>query len=145
MESAALATSPPLSGMDLHSSFDILGQAKDPANKPEARVTAVSGDYARALGTPIVSGRPIGNGDALTSPFVAVVNEVLVKKYFAGKDALGKQINLGGKDTGMIKPYTIVGVLADQVDSSVGGAVQPLVRFCPSSRFRRRRCFTRRC
>ncbi len=127
VESAALATSPPLSGMDLHSSFDILGQAKDPANKPEARVTAVSGDYARALGTPIVSGRPIGNGDALTSPFVAVVNEVLVKKYFAGKDALGKQINLGGKDTGMIKPYTIVGVLADQVDSSVGGAVQPLV------------------
>ena len=30
VESAALATSPPLSGMDLHSSFDILGQPKIP-------------------------------------------------------------------------------------------------------------------
>ena len=43
---------------------------------------------------------------------MVVVNEAVVKKYFAGKDPLGKQINLGGKDTGMIKPYTIVGVLA---------------------------------
>jgi putative ABC transport system permease protein len=127
VESAALATSPPLSGMDLHSSFDILGQPKDPANKPQARVTAVSGDYARTLGTPIVSGRMIAESDALKAPFVAVVNEALVKKYFPGKDPLGKQINLGGKNTGMIEPYTIVGVLSNQVDSSVGGAVQPLV------------------
>jgi len=69
----------------------------------------------------------INDSDALTKPFVAVVNETLAKQYFAGKEPLGKQINLGGKDTGMLKPYTIVGVLADQVDSSVGGAIQPLV------------------
>ncbi|MGC2612794.1 MAG: ABC transporter permease, partial [Terracidiphilus sp.] len=127
MESAALATSPPLSGMNLGSSFDILGQPTDSSNKPEARVTAVSGDYARVLGTPIVRGRMIGEGDALTTPFVAVVNETLVKKYFAGKDPLGKQINLGGKDTGMIKPFTIVGVLGNQVDTTVGGEIQPLI------------------
>jgi predicted permease len=127
VESAAMATSPPLSGMNLGSSFDILGQPTDNANKPEARVTAVSGDYARVLGTPIVRGRMIGDGDALTTPFVAVVNETLVKKFFAGKDPLGKQINLGGKDTGMIKPFTIVGVLGDQVDTTVGGDVQPLI------------------
>ena len=127
VESAALATSPPLSGMDLHSSFEILGQPLDRTKGPNARVTAVSGDYARVLGTPIVRGRMIGDGDALTTPFVAVVNETLVKKFFAGKDPLGKQINLGGKDTGMIKPFTIVGVLGDQVDSTVGGEVQPLV------------------
>jgi putative ABC transport system permease protein len=127
VESAALATSPPLSGMNLGSSFDILGQPTDSSNKPEARVTAVSGDYARVLGTPVARGRMIADGDALTTPFVAVVNETLVKKYFSGKDPLGKQINLGGKDTGMIKPFTIVGVLGDQVDTTVGGEVQPLV------------------
>ena len=42
-------------------------------------------------------------------------------------EPLGKQINLGGKDTGMIKPYTIVGVLGDQVGKSVGGCVEPTV------------------
>ena len=127
VQSAAIATAPPLSGMDMHSSFEILGQPADPKNHPEARVSSVSGDYARTLGTPIVQGRMISDSDTLSTPFVAVVNESLVKKYFAGKDPLGKQINLGGKDTGMIKPYAIVGVLADQVDSSVGGSIQPLV------------------
>jgi predicted permease len=127
VEAAAMATSPPLSGMDLHSSFEILGQPSDRSHHPEARVSAVSGDYARAMGTPIVRGRMVNDSDTLRTPFVAVVNEALAKKYFAGKEPLGKQINLGGKDTGMLKPYTLVGVLADQVDSNVGGSIQPLV------------------
>jgi predicted permease len=127
VESATLATSPPLSGMDIGSSFEILNAPKNEANKPGARVTAVSGDYARTLGTPIVRGRAITDSDVAAAPFVAVVNEALVKKYFAGQNPLGKQINLGGKDTGMVKPFTIVGVLGDQVDRTVGGDAQPLI------------------
>jgi predicted permease len=127
VQSAALMTSPPLSGMNLGSNFEIVGQPKNPASPPQAGVSAVSSDYARTMRTPVINGRMIGDSDTLTAPFVAVVNEALVKKYFAGKDPLGKQINLGGKDTGMLKPYTIVGVLGDQVHSSVGGEVQPLV------------------
>jgi predicted permease len=127
VESAALATAPPLSGMEMHSSFEIVGKPTDGSNHPETRVTAVSGDYARVLGTPVVQGRMIGESDTLTAPFVIAVNEALVKKYFPHNDPLGKQINLGGKDTGMLKPYTIVGVLADQVDSKVGGEVFPLI------------------
>ncbi len=127
VESAALATSPPLGGTYINSSFDILGQPKDPANKPEARVNAVSGDYARTLGTPVIRGRMIGDGDVSTAPFVVAINESLARKYFVGQDPIGKQVNLGGKDTGMIKPYTIVGVLGDQVDRSIGGDVQPLI------------------
>jgi predicted permease len=126
-ESAALVTSPPLSGMDIGSSFEIINQPTDPANKPNARVTAVSGEYAMALGTPIVRGRMITDADVASTPFVVVVNEALVRKYFAGKDPLGKQINLGGKDRGMVKPFEIVGVLGDQVDRSVGGDVQPFI------------------
>ncbi len=127
VQSAAIATAAPLSGMDMHSSMEITGQPVDPKNRPEARVSAVTGDYARTLGTPIVKGRMISDSDTSTTPFVVVVNESMAKKYFAGTDPLGRQINLGGKDTGMIKPYTIVGVLADQVDSNVGGTIQPLV------------------
>ena len=37
------------------------------------------------------------------------------------------QIELGGKDTGMLKPYTIVGVLGDQADHNVGAEVQPFL------------------
>lgn len=127
VENASLATAPPLAGMDMGSSFEILGQARDPNHRPGARVTAVSGDYARTLSTPIVRGRPISDDDVAASPFVVVINEALARKYFDRKDPLGQQISLGGKDTGMIKPYTIVGVLGDQVDKSVGGEVQPFI------------------
>ncbi len=127
VESAALATAPPLSEMDMSSDFEIIGQAKDPSNPAGARVTAVSGDYGRTLGTPVVRGRMISDDDVTSAPFVMVINEALARKYLAGTDPLGKQINLGGKDTGMIKPYTIVGVLGDQVDKSVGGEILPFI------------------
>jgi putative ABC transport system permease protein len=125
IESAALVTSPPLGGMNVGSGFTIVGQPKDP--NAHTNVTAVSGDYARTLGTPVMRGRMVDASDTATTPFSAVVNESFAKQYFPGTDPLGKEIDLGGKDTGMLKPFRIVGVLGDQADSSVGGAVQPLL------------------
>ncbi|MGA2539179.1 MAG: ABC transporter permease [Terracidiphilus sp.] len=127
VESASLATSPPLSGMNVGTSFDIVGQADDPGKTPHAMVSAAAGDYARTFGTPIVRGRMITDSDTLATPFVVAINETLARTYFAGKDPLGKQLDLGGKKTGMVKPYTIVGILGDQVDKSVGGSIQSLV------------------
>jgi ABC-type antimicrobial peptide transport system permease subunit len=69
----------------------------------------------------------VSDEDVLSAPFVAVVNEALARKYFAGKNPLGKQIDLSDMDSRMIKPYTIVGVLADQVESKVGAEVVPLI------------------
>jgi putative ABC transport system permease protein len=124
IESAALVTSPPLGGMNVGSSFTIAGQPKDP--NAHANVTAVSGDYARVLGTPVMRGRMVDAGDTATTPFVAAINESFAKQYFPGTDPLGKEIDLG-KGTGMVKPFRIVGVLGDQAESSVGGAVEPLL------------------
>jgi len=127
VRSAAMVTAPPLSGFNVGTSFDIVGEEKHGGDKPQGRISAVSGEYASTLGTPILRGRMIEDSDVATSPQVAEINDTLARKYFAGRDPLQKQLNLGGKDTGMIRPYTIVGVLADQVDDSVGGAVQPLI------------------
>ena len=125
VESAAIITTPPLSGMDVNSSFEIVGQAKNPKINLNTRVAAVSADYARAMTTPLLRGRMIADSDAASTPFVTVVNETFAKKFFPSQDPLGKQINLGGKDTGMIQPYSIVGVIGDQADKSVGGDVNP--------------------
>src|SRR6202012_253933 len=94
---AALATSPPLSGADLHSSFEIVGQ-HTPAHgqHPEARVSAASEDYAAVLGTPMLRGRMISADDTAATVPVAVVNQTLVKKYFPNKDPLQQKIDLGG-------------------------------------------------
>jgi len=125
VEAAALASSPPLSGMNVGTSFDVVNQPKKPGDKPQARITAVSGDYARTFGTPIVRGRMVNDSDTAATPFVVAVNEELAKKYFSGADPIGKQIDLG-KETGMLKPFTIVGVLGNQVER-VGQDVQPLI------------------
>jgi putative ABC transport system permease protein len=127
VENAAFVSIPPLSGSDLHSDFKIIGQPEDPNNRPTARVTAASEEYARTLGTPVVRGRTIDEHDTADAPPVAVINESFAKAYFPNKDPLQQQIDLGGKGTGMLKPLTIVGVLANQVDSNVGGTPDPLI------------------
>jgi putative ABC transport system permease protein len=69
----------------------------------------------------------VDDDDVAQAPNVAVINESLAKKYFANRNPLQQQLIVGGKETGMEKPFTIVGVLGDQVDSSVGGAPEPMV------------------
>jgi ABC-type antimicrobial peptide transport system permease subunit len=127
VEAAALITAPPLSGIDMNTSFRVLGQPEDDAHNYNARMSAASPDYARLLGTPVVRGRMIGESDTATAPYVIVINQALAKKAFGTLDPLGHKIDLGGKDTGMIQPYTVAGVLADQKDSAIGKVPGPLL------------------
>ena len=124
---AALVTAPPLSGFDVGSSFTIVGRPKDKDHPLHARLTAVSGGYGQSMGTPMVRGRQISDQDSASAPYVVTVNQTLARMYFTGQDPLGQQIDLGGKNTGMLKPYTIVGVMGDQIDSSPAQPPQPLV------------------
>ena len=68
VQEAALITSPPLSGINMNTSFKIVGQPDDPAHNLDARITAVSGGYERLMGTPVVRGRMISNDDGANAP-----------------------------------------------------------------------------
>ncbi len=129
VQEAVLDTAPPFSEIDMHSSFDIVGQpkAKDTGRDQAARISAVSGGYAKLMRTPVIAGRMITDDDTENSPYVIVINEALARKYFSGTDPLGAQLELGGKDTGMLKPFTIVGILGDQVDASTSQPAQPFL------------------
>jgi len=124
---AALASAIPISGVDVGSDFEIVGRPKDPSNKMNARMVAVSGEYERVLNTPVIRGRMINDDDSAAAPFVAVVNETLARKYFPNEDPIGKQVDLAGEVTGMRKPATIVGILGDQVDESVTRKPRPML------------------
>jgi putative ABC transport system permease protein len=74
---------------------------------------AVSADYFKAMGTPLVQGRSIGPEGLLQSQRIAVVNESFVKKVLKGADPLGKIFHV---DMGSNKPadaYQIIGVVKD--------------------------------
>jgi putative ABC transport system permease protein len=123
---AALSTAPPLSGINIGSSFDIVGHPTPSRHHPNTDVTATSEDFALAMNTPVLQGRMISADDTAATTPVAVVNEAFAKKYFEGKNPLQQQIDLGGKDTGMLKPLTIVGVIEDQV-GQVGSSAGPVL------------------
>jgi putative ABC transport system permease protein len=126
-QDAALVTAPPFSGFELQTSFRMIGQPHDAQQGFQARLTALSGRFEELMGTPVLRGQSITEQDTANTLFVAVINETFARKYFPAEDALGQQLDLGGAATGMLKPYTIVGVIGDQVDTSVSQPPQPLL------------------
>jgi putative ABC transport system permease protein len=63
-----------------------------------------------ALGIPLKSGRDFSDGDARDKPFVAVVNEALVRESFRGQDPIGRRIFCPfDSSVGL----TIIGVVGD--------------------------------
>ncbi|HEV3275943.1 MAG TPA: ABC transporter permease [Terriglobia bacterium] len=124
---AAVVSAPPFAHFDMHTDFEIVGQAKSKEwraqNQP--RIRAYGGDYCRVLDEPVVRGRAITDDDTMAAPFVAVINEAFARRYFAGQDPIGHQISLGGKETGMLQPYTIVGVTNDAVQDNLSESPEP--------------------
>ena len=57
---------------------------------------------------PLLQGRVFNEGDTATSPQVVVIDQYLVKRYFADRNPLGQQIQRGGADS---PKFTIVGVV----------------------------------
>src|SRR5262249_42154886 len=56
----------------------------------------------------------------------ALVNQAFVAQYFGNKDPLGKELELA-KSIGMTKPYMIVGVFANTVQTQVTQPSEPEV------------------
>jgi putative ABC transport system permease protein len=53
---------------------------------------AVSPNYFRAMGIPLLNGRQLGIGDAASSPGVGVINRSLASKYWPNENPIGKTI-----------------------------------------------------
>ncbi len=61
---------------------------------------------------PLRRGRLFTEADGPTAPKVAIISETCAREQFPGESAIGKQIQLGGRDDQ--KPWaTIVGVVGD--------------------------------
>jgi len=66
-----------------------------PGSKPvQVDFNAATPDYFRTVGIPVTRGRGLTNADRRESPNVAVINEVMAKRFWPGEDPIGKQIEL---------------------------------------------------
>ena len=91
--------------------FNIQGRPPNgPGQEPNTNYYAVSPDYFKAMGIPLLRGRVFTEQDKKDSPRVAVINEELAKKFFPDEDPIGKRINV---TNGPERFREIVGIVGD--------------------------------
>jgi putative ABC transport system permease protein len=111
VSSVAVSQSVPLSGEEQGIQFTIGGRRAAPGEgKRGAIYHRVSSQYLNVLGIRLLKGRGLTERDAAGAPGVALINEVMARKYFAGEDPIGKQIVL---DRTPARALEIVGVVSD--------------------------------
>jgi predicted permease len=83
----------------------------------------VSPTFFRAMGVPIVRGRPLDRTDAIGGAAATLVNEALVRLYWPNRDPIGQRIGFPvGKE---VEEYQVVGVVRDVPPFTPGAPVQP--------------------
>ena len=96
VSASGLTTNVPFNGNVGSGSYTIVGRTLTPGEAmPHGRQEIVGGDYFKAMRIPLVSGRTFEDTDTATSRAVCVIDEYLVKKYFADRSPLGQQIQRG--------------------------------------------------
>jgi len=111
---------------DSNSSSNITIEGYQPQDEEEMNVyqNYIGPNYFSTLGTPLIKGREFTLSDAATSPKVAIINESMAERFFAGREPLGAHLAFRGGDK--IKPdIEIVGVVKDSKHSSVREKSRP--------------------
>jgi predicted permease len=81
----------------------------------------ISSDYLKTLGIPLVAGREFTERDTSDRPDIAIVNETLVRRYFAGRNPIGGHIRAGKRD------LQVVGVARDGKYSAITESPRPFM------------------
>jgi predicted permease len=92
---------------------------------------AVGPNFLATMGIPLLNGREFSEADSSTSPKVAIINEAMARRFFAGRNPIGLSFGFGGgKDTKL--DTEIVGVVKDSKNTDVKTEARPFV-FLPYS------------
>ncbi|MGH9442064.1 MAG: ABC transporter permease [Thermoanaerobaculia bacterium] len=111
IRSAGMAEILPLAGDVNSSTFAVEGRSDDTGEAPpHAESWRASVGYFETLRIPLLRGRLFDSTDRDNSLPVLIVDEALAKKYFRGRDPIGKRIDFEG-DRGARQWRFIVGVV----------------------------------
>ncbi|MCI0392459.1 MAG: ABC transporter permease [Acidobacteria bacterium] len=126
--SASASTLTPFGNTSVRLVIDVEGFNPTSNNDASVRLNIVSAGYFATIGTPLLAGRDFNSGDVPTSPFIAIVNEELARKFFGNAGALGRhfRVRVG---TGLSPPVEIVGVAASTKENSLRQPSPPIVYY----------------
>jgi predicted permease len=117
VRSVALTSTVPLTLDYSYSTIYVEGQpVTGSSNLPVAVPNRISPGYFRTMEIPL-RGRDFTERDNKEESRVAIVNETFARRFFAGRDAIGRRFNFSGPDN----PYwEVIGVAADGKYNSLG-------------------------
>ena len=133
VESASAVSALPMSplGVQFELPFTIDGLAEaSPSERPRARYRAVMSGYFETMGIKLVDGRAFDDFDGRENGAkVAIVNELVAKRYFQGVSPLDKLVKIP-----MAGDLRIVGVVTDIKHDGLASSAEPEV-FVPYFQF----------
>jgi predicted permease len=110
--SAGAARSLPLGSTIGDFGLRIDGYVPPPGTNAKGDWQIVTDGYLQAMGEQIVRGRDIQRTDTSDTQLIALVNEEMVRRYWAGRDPIGGRLRIGGGRAD--RPWvTVVGVVKD--------------------------------
>jgi putative ABC transport system permease protein len=112
----------PTSAINLRVSYDVDWKPRtEHKDAISAQSVVISGDYLRAMGVPLLAGRPVRR-DELT----VMVNKEFMRQYLADQNPMGKHILFPGPQGG-VEAREIVGITGDTrgIGGSLARPVQP--------------------
>jgi len=81
----------------------------------------ISTDFFKTMGIPLRGGREFQSTDRRGAPFVVIVNEELVKRYFPGQNVVGKTLGVGND------AIPIIGVVGNVRQRGLSEPYEPTV------------------
>jgi predicted permease len=114
VQGAALVDWLPLADNAQHAGpgFTIVGKSVDhSAEKPDVLLDAVSADYFRLMGIPILRGRGVRDQDTETSSSVVVISEAMARQFWPNEDPIGRAITFDSSPEE--RPRQIVGIVGN--------------------------------
>jgi predicted permease len=111
---------------DSSGNITVEGYAAAPDEDTHAFRNSVGPDYFAAMGIPLLEGREFREGDSATSPKVAIINEKMAQKYFAGKNPVGMHL-AWGSGSSVHPDIEIVGVVQNSKHEDLRDTIHPFV------------------
>ena len=124
---AAMVGDVPLNGSEVTHSLGFDGRPPvAEGDEPEVDSFCVMGDYFRLMRIPLRTGRTFTPEDREDHPLVAVINEALARKFYAGQNPIGQRIHWA-RETGPPRWMTIIGIVGDVKQYSLAEPAYPAV------------------
>src|ERR1700733_14031075 len=125
VQSVGVTSALPIGGSGGTIRFVVQGRATAAGQEDECDIISVTPEYFSTLKVPLISGRVFSAIDKFDAPWVMMVNQAFVNKYFPNEQAAGKRARFTFDAR---EPYReIVGVVGNVAQDDLAGPAVPVI------------------